>query len=61
MDVDLLCNGEIQITDEVGQQIMAEITTEPVLVTTNAVCQCLVFSDYGSVQDDDYVNITACE
>ena len=61
MDVDLLCNGEVRQTGEAGDELMAEINTEPVLVTKNAVCQCFVSGEFGSVQDDVFVNISECK
>lgn len=57
MDVDLLCNGETEQTDEAGDELMAEINTDPVLVTKNAVCQCLISGEFGNIQDSVFVNM----
>ena len=63
MDVDFLCNGEIRGTGEIGSQPpgIGEIEFDVGLVTRDTVCQCLAYGDYGSVQDDVFVNMTERE
>ena len=60
MDVDFLCNGEIEGMGEIGGQSpgIGEIDIDASHVTRDAVCQCLAYGDYGSVQDDVFVNVT---
>lgn len=62
IEVDLLCDGRVRLLDEViRDDLKAEITTDSIRVTNDSVCQCIVTNDYGSVQDDVYVNVTGGE